>query len=298
MSDRLDRALVRNAQLTAAVATTTETCRAAQAAHGLGGLATIALGRLLTATALAGFVEERRGALSVQVLGRGKLGQLFADVTDAGALRGFVRNGRLELPLLPGEGPLRRRAVGHAIGDGTLSVIRTPRAEGFTQSSTHLTSGEIDDDVAHFLQQSDQVPTALVADVLLGDDGTVARAGGVIVQALPGGDLGRLDAIRGELSTGRWADALAAGDGSPEALLSTVVQGAVRVGEPSALAWKCRCSRERVVAALRMLDPAELADMVDTRESPEVRCDFCGKKYVLTPDEVASVYRTLEKGQG
>jgi len=295
--DRIERALLRDAQVLMAAAGTSAVCRAAQSSHQLAAVGAIGLGRLLTATALAALMHELRGSFSIQILGQGRLGQLFADATDEGHLRGYVKNPSLDFALLPGEARDQRRALGHAVGEGVISVVRIPRGakDGYTQSATPLTSGEIDVDVASFLEKSDQVPTVLAADVLLGPDGTVEWAGGLLVQALPGGDLGLIAELRARMGEGGLAGLLRQVRGDAGSLMRAVDPRAEVVSAAQPLVWRCRCSHERVLGALRMLDAEELLDMVATQETAQVRCDFCGRVYELGPAEVEKVFRSIVK---
>ncbi len=289
MSDRYLPAILRADKLALGVATTSSTCRAAQQAHDLGSTSSIALGRLLTAAALAGLVQERPGELSLQVLATGRLGQVYADATPEGALRGYVKDRSLALPVFPGERPDGRRSIGVACGTGSLVVMRLGEGTAFTRSTTELTSGELDLDVEHHLSSSDQIPTALACDVLLGKGSEVVHAGGVIVQGLPGADPARLASLGAELRQ-RLPEVLAAGGGAHEVLKALAPDAEALPGARD-LAWRCRCSEDRVLRALRSLDTVTLADMVDKREAPRLDCHFCGRQYDVGAEVVAEIYR-------
>ena len=55
--------------------------------------------------------------------------------------------------------------------------------------------------------------------------------------------------------------------------------------EPS---FKCQCTSERLVRALRLLSPEDVEDILEKEEKVEARCEFCGKVYRMEPDEVRS----------
>ncbi len=296
-TDQFHPAIIRAAQLNLGVATTTRTCRNAQRAHSLAATSTIALGRLLTAAALTALVRDRSVTLSLQVLCKGRLNQVYADITPEGDARGYIKNATLSLPLFPEESVGGRRSIAPAVGGGVLSVIREPRYQEFTQSSTPLVSGEIDLDVAHFLHASDQVPTALACDVLLDESDAVASAGGIIVQAMPGADLDRLAELHRGLSDGGFATKLATHDGNPLALLTELAPDAQPLEQVVPLRWKCRCSKDRVVSALHLLDALQLAEMVEQRETARVTCDFCGTVYAVPPEQIAEIFSATSRGK-
>jgi molecular chaperone Hsp33 len=291
MTDLYLPALLRRGRLVAAVVTTTSTCRHARSAHSLSSTSTIALGRLLTASALAGLIQERPGDLSLQVVGQGRLGQVYADVTADGALRGYVKNAALALPLFPDEQQGGRRSIAVGIGPGTLAVMRMGAGREYAHSTTELTSGEIDLDVERHLSRSDQIPTALACDVLLDERNEVAHAGGIVIQCLPDGDTTLLADLQTRLRAGDLAPALTRAQGDAEALLKLLLPEAEPVPGARELAWRCRCSNERVVRALKSLDVAELADMVDKQEAPVLDCHFCGKRYEVPAEEVRGIYQ-------
>lgn len=298
MGDLCIKATLQAGRLEVAVATTSELCRAAQAAHGLAATSAIALGRLLTAAELVALTAKRRGTTSLQVLSRSRVKQIFADVTHEGHGRGFVRNPDLAFPLLAGEQANGRRMIGLAVMPGKLSVVRSNGDGQYTQSTTELVSGEVDADVEHFLEKSDQIPTALTADVLIGAGERVETAGGVLIQGLPGADLVRLEQLRQILSGAGFADRLRANAADPLMLLRAIAPDARVVEEPAGIQWKCRCSRARVLEALKMLSPQELAEMVDEGEEVSVGCDLCGATYMVAASDIEQVFLSGIKAQG
>ncbi len=289
------RGALRAERLVVAVASTSAACRKAQELHRLGATPAIALGRLITASALIGLLHRHAGGLSVQVVSRGRLHHLFADVTERGHVRAYIKPAGSTMPLLPDDSA--RRSVGFAVGAGLVSVIRSPNDEPFTQGTAELVSGEIDEDVQHFLESSDQIPTALTCDVVLAKSGSVERAAGIIVQALPGADLERLSQIKAELAGDAFAQRLTADRGDAASLLLGLVGGVEITDREVPLRWKCRCSPRRALAAVGLLGPVDLAEMIEEREPARVECDFCGSIYELPPEELKTVFATLVKAQ-
>jgi len=53
--------------------------------------------------------------------------------------------------------------------------------------------------------------------------------------------------------------------------------------------FKCRCSRERSLGAMKMLDKKELRDILEKDKKAELVCEFCKEKYVITFDEIKAM---------
>ena len=276
---------------------TTQTCREAQRLHDLSSTACIALGRLLTAAALVSSVQKRRGLLSLHVVGRGQLRQLFADMTDEGHLRGYVKNPHIGFPLVPGEDPQLRIGVGHAIAPGSCSMIRETERSDYVQGTTDLVNGEIDQDVESAVRMSDQIVTSLTCEVLLDEKLAVRHAAGIILQPLPHGDVATLETIAAKLRDGGLAKRLLSHKGDVLAVLKEVAPDAERVEEPREIAWKCRCSIERVRGALKMLTATDLSDMIAKGDPVEVTCDFCGTVYAMGLDDMRVAHDELIASQ-
>ncbi|MFM7575942.1 MAG: Hsp33 family molecular chaperone HslO, partial [Microcystaceae cyanobacterium] len=94
---------------------------------------------------------------------------------------GYVANPRVELPPTP-QGKLD---VGGAIGrEGFLYVVRDI-GFGYPYSSTvEIVSGEVGEDITHYLATSEQTPSALLVGVFVEPQGVTA-SGGLLVQILP-----------------------------------------------------------------------------------------------------------------
>ncbi|MCK5689307.1 Hsp33 family molecular chaperone HslO, partial [Myxococcota bacterium] len=247
IQDGLQRAILPESGLVVAWAQTTTVCDTARESHHLTPSATVALGRLMTSVALAGLLQKRDENTSIQISGNGRLGQVFADITKDGDLRGYIRNPHIGLPLDTMDG--QRHSLCSAVGDGSLSVIRVrPKsAQGFVQSSTPLLDGDIDTDVEHFLLTSEQIETALSCDVVFNENGDILSAGGIIVQALPGGDLKRLKEIKKEMRAGRITEILKDSSTDIKSQILALLPDAEMDENIPSLRWYCRCSRERAL---------------------------------------------------
>ncbi len=267
----------------AMAAVTTATVELARRRHGTAPTATAALGRALTAAGLLGVALKTGQTVMVRILGDGPLGGVLAAGDWAGAVRGYVANPDVHLPLTPAG----KLDVGRAVGRGTLHVTLDLGLRMPYHGSVPLVSGEIAEDLASYLVISHQIPSVVALGVMVSPTGRVVAAGGLIVQVLPGASdrvvsyleqrARLLPAVTSMISRGR----------TPEEMVRVALGDlGARVVERGVVRFRCRCSRARVRQVLASLTADDLRDLVATRGHVEVRCHFCGARYLFDEDDV------------
>lgn len=247
----------------------------------------IMLGEAITlAVALAGALKYD-GVFTLQTKGDGPIKLMVADVTTAGALRGYAQfdAARLDAVAAATGAPVPR-----LLGAGYLALTvdqgeHTERYQGIVE----LQGATLADCVHHYFRQSEQVEAALkVAVARVGDAAGTERwrAGALMIQRLPReaftlereteDDAWRRAAIFMSSST---SAELVDPDLPPDRLLFRLFhEDGVRAHHPHPLEARCRCSRQRVETVLRALTPEEIADMkVDDKIT--VTCEFCSAVY-------------------
>ena len=182
MSDQLIRATASKGGIRAVGVITTQLTEEARQRHKLSYVATAALGRAMASgLLLASSMKQAQARVNLRIKGSGPLKGLFADAGRDGTVRGYVERPAIELPPRK-DGKLN---VGGAIGkEGYIHVLRDIGYGNPHASTVELVSGEIGDDVVHYLATSEQTPSALIVGVFVGADG-VAAAGGLLLQIMP-----------------------------------------------------------------------------------------------------------------
>lgn len=294
MADQLIRATAAEGGIRAVGVITTRLTEDARRRHKLSYVATAALGRTMSSGLLLASNMKREGSrVNIRVKGKGPLGGILIDAGLDGTVRGYVDNPSIELP--PNE--RGKLDVGGAVGHrGYLYVVRDV-GYGYPYSSTvELVSGEIGDDIAHYLVTSEQTPSALVVGVFVGAEGVTA-AGGILIQVLP---KAATDEALVQLLESRVAQLagftplLQQGKTLPEIFEQLLGDmGLEMLPEIQMVRFHCGCSFDRVLGTLKMLGEAELQDMIEKDDGAEATCHFCGEVYQASSDELAQLIEDL-----
>ena len=295
MADQLIRATAADGGIKAVGVISTRLTEEARQRHKLSYVATAALGRTMAAGLLMAASMKRSGSrVNVRVKGDGPLGGVLADAGLDGTVRGYVGNPSVELP----PNHKGKLDVGGAVGAGFLYVVRD-LGHGYPYSSTvELVSGEIGDDVAHYLASSEQTPSALVLGVFVGEQGVTA-AGGILIQVLPKAArdeelVATLESRVGALSG--FTPLLQAGKTLTEIFNDLLGDMGLNIfPESQMLRFHCGCSFDRVLGALKILGEAELQDMIVKDDGAEATCDFCGNIYQASSDDLTQLIGDLQR---
>lgn len=279
---RLELGLAGDGALRWAAVDLTDVVREARDRRDLGPVSTAALGRCMSGAALLLRLSTKTPTrLVLEVRGDGPLRQVMAESDDEGNLRGMVGEPWVDVPHRP-DGKLN---VGGAVGKGFLRVIREHGAGGSYNSQVELVTGEIGDDLAHYLEQSEQTSSAVLLGVLAKPDG-VAAAGGMIVEVLPKASDEAISALQDNISRIRGVSHLLEEGGIPN-VLETVLSGLDReVKEVRPMRYRCRCSRERLLRHLVLLSAEDRDYLREEDGAIDADCVFCGEHYRFTPDEL------------
>jgi len=245
----------------------------------LSPISAVALGR-----ALIGAVLLRRIALKVPsrlvltVDGDGPLGRVVAEAASGGGVRGLVGNPRIETP---SDGSMK---IAPWVGRGSLNVTRETDGESYS-SKVELVTGEIGLDLAHYLEQSEQIRSAVLVGVLPKATG-IAAAGGLVVEALPGTPgqvVEQLEAnIRGVEGVSKTLER-----GGPGALEAAVLADFdLEPLEQQPLAYRCGCDRSQLRSRLLTLAQSDLESLFDDSGLCGAECAFCGERYEFSTAEL------------
>lgn len=286
----LIRCITSDGAVMATAIDSTDIVSKAEQYHRTSAVVTAALGRLLTAASMMGnMLKGSNDTITVKIAGDGPAGSLVAAADSAGNVRGYVMNPVVEIPLKE-NGKLD---VCGAVGtSGSLYVIKDLGLKEPYNGFVPLTSGEIAEDIAAYYALSEQIPTVCALGVLVNPDLTVKKAGGYLIQLLPGADDAVIDRLEQNVKKAKPVTAMLDEGKSIEQIVNCMLEGfETEILYTENPQYLCRCSRERFKSALASLGNEELAKMAEEMPEIEVKCHFCNKTYKFTPEEIKKLIK-------
>ncbi|MEQ9089523.1 MAG: Hsp33 family molecular chaperone HslO [Balneola sp.] len=282
--DRLIKGISKDGHFKISVVKTSELVKEAKERHNLSLLNTVILGRALTATMLMASELKGEERIRLRMEGNGPISFLVAEANSLGEVRGYVGNPSAELDYSDSS-----TTFGQGLGLGLLTFSKTLYNEAEPRTSTiQLINGDVTSDIAHYLTQSEQVDSALILDVGLDENGEVTEAGGLLIQKLPDAPDGQIDMLQERLSSFPAVHKFFE-DGQYIDDVMHKVMSPIKVKELSRqlVDFFCRCSKDRFLNALSMLNYDDLKEMKG--ESQEIVCQYCNNREEISKEEIAEL---------
>lgn len=261
-----------------------QTVSTAQDKHDASPAVAIALGRLLMAAQMMGCLNKAPGdTISLMIQSAGEAGNFTVTADTDGNARGYAEHPDGMAASVP-----------ELLGQGGLVVVRqSPYVEPYV-SQIALLNGTISDDLTAYYIISEQIPTIVSLEVLLGEDGRVSHAGGYFIQLMPGYEDSLVDQIQTLVTNADPLATMLRNDLDPEQILQTILgELDYKTYERTDAAFQCDCSRERSERTLTSLGKQELQAMIDEGEPIDIKCDFCNTHYTFTPEQMTQLLETL-----
>lgn len=284
MNDYIVRATAGDGSIRVFAATTRGLVQKAREIHHTSPVASAALGRLLTAAAMMGsMLKGDKDLVTLQIRGDGPLQGIVVSGDCCGRVKGYVFNPNVELPdKYPG-----KLDVGGAIGAGYLDVIKDIGMREPYAGRIELVTGEIAEDLTYYFAQSEQMPSAVGLGVLVETDTSVRRAGGFMIQLLPGADEGMVSRLEEKLRHVPYVTDLLDAGKTPEEILELLLGDmGLRILDRLPASFSCNCDRQRVEKALISIGREELEKIIEEDGKANLHCHFCAKEYDFTKSDL------------
>lgn len=287
MKDYLVKATTYNGMVRAYAIISTNTVGEASRRHDTWATTSAALGRTITITAMMGAMLKGDDSITIKVEGDGPVGTIIADGDAAGHVRGYVSNPHVDFDLNE-KGKLDvARAVGK---EGKISVTKDLGLKDYFTGEVPIISGEISEDFTYYFANSEQIPSAVGAGVLVNPDLSILAAGGFIVQVMPGADEEIIDQLEEEIQSFPAISTLIREGNPPEQILERLFgDEEVKIHEQLPIEFRCKCSKERIERAIIGLGNEEIESMIKEDQGAEATCHFCNETYHFTEAELESL---------
>jgi molecular chaperone Hsp33 len=290
--DHLIQATAADSTIRLIAAVTTNLVAEACDRHKTAPTASAALGRTLTAALLLGGAYKDLEYITLRFDCDGPVGGIVAEASAGGSARGYVRNPAAHLP----PNHLGKLDVKGIVGGGMVHVIREAGFEiGLMKEpyygSTPIVSGEIAEDIAHYLAISEQINSAVSLGVFVESERErVTAAGGYMIQAMPGVGENAIAVIEKAVSNAPpVTDAIRGGADAAEMLRLALENLHFDTIETRPVEFRCKCSYERVVNIVTALGREEVEDMLEKDKGAELTCHFCNSVYYLDEDALRGI---------
>ncbi len=250
-------------------------------------------GQALALVAALGTGLKFRGSFSLQAKGDGPVSRLLADCTDTGALRCYADSRAERLQALLREKP--DAGAGELLGGGYLAFTadQGPDTERY-QGIVALEGADLAAMTLHYFRTSEQLRCAI--RLACARTGSGWRAAALMLERVAGA--GGIDPALDEGAqeeAWRTATTLAAtvsdaellDDHLPAERLLWRLFGTEEVAAdlPRALAYGCRCSRQRLAGILDGFEADDL-DHMSVDGTIIMTCEFCNHHFRFARDEV------------
>lgn len=226
------------------------------------------LGQAMAASVLLASTLKFQGSLTLQIQGRGGLRLLVVQCSSDLTLRGMAQH----------DAELAADAsFADLIGQGGhMAITIDPEAhEERYQGLVPLEGADLAGCLEGYFERSEQLSTR----IWLSEDGEVAA--GLLLQHVPDGRPQRDEDAFNRVTT--LAETVTGGELARlpvrDLLHRLYHEEDVRLFDARTVAFRCRCSREKIADVLRRLGREEVEDILAEQGRIEVGCEFCGRKY-------------------
>ena len=294
--DILIKAMAQNGDVRIIAAETTDMVSEAARVHGTSPTATAAFGRMLTAGSIMGsMLKNREDSITLQIDGGGPARGILVTGRTNGLVKGYIVDPEADLPLNQ-KGKLD---VGGLVGkEGNLTVIMDQGLKDPYVSSVPIYTGEIAEDLAYYYTTSEQLPSAVSLGVLVDTDGSVKKAGGFMIQMMPGANEHIADIIMYRLEEiPSLTTMLSDGKSIKDIILYIFEDMGLEIHEEKVPALYCDCSRASVEKALISIGMEELRKICDDGKDEQLVCHFCNTTYSFTNSDLKTLISELESGK-
>ena len=277
LRDRVIRVLAKDKQIRAIAIKNTVAAQTAQRNHELGFVPATLLAKLLSATSMVASTLKGEERVTLETNSDGHISKLFAEALKVGEVRGYaVQSKNINLEEV---------VDSDFIGIGLLTVSKvlyntSESANGIIE----IVKGDIATDIAYYFTQSEQIPTSVILDVALDENGIITHSGGIMIQALPGASEEDLAIVVDNLQNLERLSELLKQDKTPEEIIAEVLPFEYTLLDSTQVDFFCRCSKDKFINSLVTFPHKMIVEMEENNEN-ELVCQYCNAHYELEKED-------------
>lgn len=259
----------------------------AQLRHNLEAIPAYFLAKTLAASTLLSAFLKGEERVSVEIDGSNYITKIYSESIQVGETRGFIRvNKNYDVNLL--------KRMDDALGKGKIKVSRIlyNRTEPII-GITELAQGDISTDLAYYFSQSEQIPSAVLLDASIDENGKISQSGGIIIQAMPQAPLKEIVRITERLYDLPPISKLLAEGATIEEIIREATDFDFEIIKHSPVDFYCRCSKESFLTHLVALGADEIRDMKKQGQT-ELVCQYCNQKYVIDENDFERILTEIQ----
>ena len=289
----IQRAISRDGGIRVLFCDSTAIVRKSCEIHHTSKTMTAVLGRALTAASLmASLLKDRDNTLTLQIRGDGPAGSVVCVGDYKGNVRGYAEHPETELP----PNAAGKLDVGGAVGRGSLYVVKDLGMNDPYVGVSPIVTGEIAEDVTEYFASSEQTPTVCALGVRVDRENMCFAAGGYLVQLMPGYDEADIEKLETNIgNAGSVSKQIADGMDGEEIIAAVFGDIPYDMFDEFDIGYVCPCERDKYLRALISLNETDMNELLGSGEPVETRCQFCGKTYVFTVDELRAAREEAKK---
>jgi len=287
LRDRVVKAISKDGFFRIVAIKNTQSAKDAQTKHNLDYMPAFLLARTMSAASMYAALMKGEERIDIELFGEGFISRVFAEAIHVGEVRGFV-NFNPEAP------DKKIEKFADILGDGMLNVTRILQGQNEPLTSIiPLKTGDVAGDMAHYFDQSEQIPTAVLLDVEFDEaTGLITQSGGLLLQAMPGFSKDELFKNYILLSNLKPLTQYFDDELTPKELLAEILPFEFDIIGSNIVDFFCRCSKNGFMDKLMTLGIDELKEM-QIANHRELVCQYCNKKYELLDEDFDSMYTRI-----
>lgn len=285
MEDRIIRGIA-GGEARFFIADCTSLVKKASKIHNLSLGNSVVFGKLLCAGILAGAdLKSDKDVLTIKADGDGPSGKAIITVNNKSQIKGFISYPNAE----PEANGKKHIFIDKAmLGNGSISIIKDMGLKAPYSGQTEMVYGNIAQDLTYYYVKSEQIPTSIGLGVLIFPDGSIRKAGGFVVQIMPGCKERTVEVIENNLkSFPNLTDVMDMGYSLEHIISNMILKGLdVEFYDSLKPVYKCSCSRSKMKNVVKLLNKTEIMDSLKDPGYIEVNCHFCNKSYKFTEEDI------------